>query len=293
MKTFQVIVDSASNLDAEIRNNLSIDYVKMNFTIGGKDYDACLDWSNLSATKYYDLMRKGKKSIVGLCNEDDFEKMFSKYLDQGLDILYLGCSSKISGALNTAIIVANEIIKNYPGRRIACYDSLRCGDSLGLMSIDCARMANEGLEIDMVVAKLNMNRAKYQTYYFVDSLDYIKKPGRINSFKLAFGKLFRKKHIMMTDLDGNLSLLKKVSGRNKALKALTDILLNNIEDEEETNTVYISHAGSLDNARYIEQLVKEKTNIKNIIIDDLGSILGSYSGPNSISISFYGKKNNK
>lgn len=290
MKTFQVIVDSASNINKNIREELDIDYVKMNYTIGGKDYEACLDWSNLSSKQYYDLLNKGKKSIVGLNNEEDYEKLFTKYLEQGLDILYLGCSSKISGVLNTAIIVANEIIKRYPGRRIACYDSLRIGDSLGLMAIDCAKMANEGLEIDMVVAKLNMNRLKYQTYYFIDSLDYIKKPGRMNALKHSFAKLFHKKHMVMTNKDGNLLTYKKVSGRKKAIKELILSVINNIEEDNEIEVVNISHMGNIDEAMKIEAELKKNPNIKSIVINEMGGIISAYSGPKALSVSFNGKR---
>lgn len=289
MKKFQVVTDSTSDIELELRKEYDLDYVQMVFTINGKDYAADLDWKDLSSKEYYDLMRGGKRAITGLVKAQEFIDKFEKYLSQGLDVLYVSCSSKLSGSFNNGKIVAAELSDKYPNNKVICFDSLRSNYAEGMIAMEACKLANEGKDIEEAVKELSANKLKYQTYATVDSLEWLKKAGRVKASTAFFGNLFGVKPIIVGDALGNNYAFKKVRGRKASLDELCSIIAERIENKEHA-TVYIEHADCLEDALYIERVIKEKVNPYKIRISSVGPIIGATVGPNSITVNFYGEK---
>ena len=109
MKQFQIFTDSTSDLEKKYREELEVDYLKMVFTINDKEHDADLDWTKIKPEDYYGLMRNGKRSITGLVKNSEVEEKFTKALENGLDVLYIACSSKLEGSVIPAFILCSSI----------------------------------------------------------------------------------------------------------------------------------------------------------------------------------------
>lgn len=289
MKSFQVITDSTSDVELSYRNEYGLDYVQMVFNIAGREYPASLDWEELSASDYYNLMRNGNRATTGLVNAAEFSNKFEKYLSKGLDVLYISCSSRLSGSLNNAKIVAAELMDKYPNNKVICFDSLRSNYSQGMMALDAAMLANNGKSIDEAVRELSIHRLKYQTYATVDSLEWLRKAGRVKASSAFFGNLFGVKPIIVGDAAGNNYAFKKIRGRKQSLEALAKIVDERIINRNEA-TVFIEHADCLDDALFLKNLIIEKVNPKKINISNVGPIIGATVGPNSITVNFYGEK---
>ena len=288
MKTFQVITDSTSDVEAKFREEYDLDYLKMVFTIEGKTYDADLDWKDLSPKAYFDSMRKGNRSVTGAIKITELEEKFEKYLSQGLDILYIACSSKLSASVNTAKSFSEELLEKYKGRRVICYDSLRSNYAEGYMAITAAKMAKEGKTLDEVVAYLDENKLKFQTYATVATLDWLKKAGRIKASTAFFGNLIGVKPIILGDKNGNNYAFKKVKGRKPSLDELVNIILERI-DNNENNILFIEHADCESDANYIRDALKDKFK-GQINVSTLGPIISATTGPDTITTNFFGEE---
>lgn len=289
MKSFQVITDSTSDVELSYRNEYGLDYVQMVFNIAGREYPASLDWEELSASDYYNLMRNGNRATTGLVNAAEFSNKFEKYLSKGLDVLYISCSSRLSGSLNNAKIVAAELMDKYPNNKVICFDSLRSNYSQGMMALDAAMLANKGKSIDEAARELSIHRLRYQTYATVDSLEWLRKAGRVKASSAFFGNLFGVKPIIVGDAAGNNYAFKKIRGRKQSLEALAKIVDERIINRNEA-TVFIEHADCLEDALFLKNLIIEKVNPKKINISNVGPIIGATVGPNSITVNFYGEK---
>ena len=289
MKKFQVLTDSTSDLVGSLRKEYDLDYVKMGFTLKGTNYEADLDWKGISPDDYYISMREGNRSITTLVQTGEFENKFTEYLDKGLDILYISCSSKLSGSINNGKLVANEILEKYPDRKILFIDSLRSNMGQGLMAINACKLANEGLEIEEVVQRIEAEKLNYQTYATVRSLEWLKKAGRVKASAAFFGNIFGVKPIILSDAKGNNYAFKKVKGRKTSLDELVSIVKEN-SIENETNVVYVEHANCIKDAEYVKEQILNNTSIKEVYISDIGPIIGATTGPDTITINFYGKK---
>lgn len=289
MKSFQVITDSTSDVELSYRNEYGLDYVQMVFSIAGREYPASLDWEELSASDYYNLMRNGNRATTGLVNAVEFSNKFEKYLSKGLDVLYISCSSRLSGSLNNAKIVAAELMDKYPNNKVICFDSLRSNYSQGMMALDAAMLANKGKSIDEAARELSIHRLRYQTYATVDSLEWLRKAGRVKASSAFFGNLFGVKPIIVGDAAGNNYAFKKIRGRKQSLEALAKIVDERIINRNEA-TVFIEHADCLEDALFLKDLIIDMVNPKKINISNVGPIIGATVGPNSITVNFYGEK---
>ncbi len=288
MNKFKVFTDSTSDVEKKFRDELGLDYLKMVFTIDGKDYDADLEWPEIKFNEYYDKMRKGSRAITGQIKNSEVTEKVGKAFEEGYDVLYIACSSKLSGSVNSAKICAEELLEKYPSRKLVCYDSLRSNYAEGYMAIRAAKMANEGKSLDEVVAYLDSNKLKFQTFATVESLEWLKKAGRVKATAAFFGNLFGVKPIIVGDKNGNNYAFKKVKGRKTSLDELVELIVSRISQMD--GQLFIEHADCEKDALYISDRVKERVNLKNINISPLGPIIGATVGPGTITVNFFGEE---
>ena len=289
MKKFQVITDSTSDLTKQSREQYDVDYFKMIFTIDDKDYDADLDWAALSPDEYYQMMRNGKRSITSLPSNTEFDTKFKKYLEQGLDVLFVTCSSKLSGTCDHARQLASEFEKAYPGRRVLILDSLRSNYAEGMIAMKAASLANEGKDVQEVYDLMSKELLKYQVHAIVGSLEWLKKAGRVKASTAFFGNMIGIKPIICSDAKGNNFAYEKVVGRKKSIERLIQIVAERVEDAPNA-TIYVEHANCIDDANYFVSRIKEIVKPKEVLLSNVGPIIGATVGPDTITCSFYGKE---
>lgn len=289
MKKVQVFTDSTSDCEKQYRDEVELDYLKMEFTIEGKSYDADLEWPVISPKEYYDMMRKGSRAITSQIKPADVEEKFKKAFEAGLDILYIACSSKFSGSVSSAYIYAEELLKQYPDRKLICYDSLRSNYAEGLMAYDTAKLALDGKSIEELVEYLDNNKLKYQTIATVESLEWLRKSGRITATSAFFGNLFGVKPIIISDKAGNNYAFKKVKGRKPSLDELVELICARLTNPKEQG-LCIEHADNEKDAQYVADRVKERINPKYVHVSMLGPIIGATVGPGTITTNFYGEE---
>lgn len=290
MKKFQVLTDSTSDVEKSYREEYEIDYMKNSFRFVGSDdeFDADIDWTKISAKEYYDKMRKGSLSKTSMIKPTEIEEKFTKYLEAGLDILYIACSSKLSGSVEAAKNAAKDFLAKYPDRKIICIDSLRSCYAEGLITIDAAKMALNGCDIEEAAKYVEENKLKYHTYCTVATLDYLKKAGRVKASKAFFGNLMGVKPIIVADAIGNNYSFKKVKGRKASLEELVMLTKENIENPSEA-IVFIEHADCIESALYVSDRIKEVINPGKINISNVGPIIGATTGPDTVIVNFFGK----
>ena len=289
MKNFYVFTDSTSDVEKNYREELDFGYLKMAFRVEEKDYDADLEWSGLASKDFYNTLRQGNRATTNQILTTEVEKKFEEAFAKGLDVFYLACSSKLSTSVNYAKVIGEEIVAKYPGRKFVCYDSLRSCYAEAMMAMDAARMANEGKTMDDVVKYFDEYKLNYQTFATVGSLNWLKMAGRVKASKAFFGNLFGVKPIICGDTKGNNYGFKKVKGRKNSLDELVAITVERLENKENA-VVYVEDADCLQDAEYVAKEIKAKTNCKEVHISTLGPIIGATCGPDTITVSFYGKK---
>lgn len=290
MRNIKVITDSCSDLSPDLLEKYDLSYAKMYTIYEGEETRAMLDWTREDARKLYDIMRGGNRPTTTQVPVEEFDQVFRKYLEREMDIIYVGCSSKQSGSVNTAYVVANKLMEEYPNARIAVIDSLNASGGEGVVAIEAAKKVAEGKDFDTVVKETEAMRNNVLEYVTVHTLDMLKKAGRVKASKAFIGNLMGVKPILISDADGEQTPVKKARGRQNSLIECVKLLKENIIDPEE-QTVYVNHADcSEEEVTFLTDLIKKEIPCKDVHVALIGPIIGSSIGPEAFAIFALGKE---
>ena len=124
-------------------------------------------------------------------------------------------------------------------------------------------------------------------WFTVDDLMYLKRGGRVSAATALVGTMLKIKPVLHTDDDGHLINMGKVRGRKASIEALVQKALE-LGLPGENETMFICHGDCIDDARYLEKLVREKCGVKNVFIGYTGAVIGSHSGPGTLALFFLG-----
>ena len=289
MNKVRIFGDSCCDLPRDLREKYGIDYVKMNVVIDGEEKPASLDWDIFSPEEFYGYMRRGIRTTTTQVPTKEYIEKFTPVLEEGDDIVYIACSGVLSGSYNTSRVVAAQLKETYPEREIHCIDALNSCLGQGMLLLKAAELRDEGKsasEIADIVSDLRLNVNQFAT---VDSLDALKRAGRVKGSKAFFGNLFGVKPIIISDVNGQNVPVKKVKGRVASLDEIVSMMKDAITDAE-NQTVYVGHADCLEDCRLLAEKVKAATGCRDTYIFDIGPIIGASVGPSMIVLYAFGKK---
>ncbi|MBO7149903.1 MAG: DegV family protein [Clostridia bacterium] len=291
MKKFIIITDSCSDLEKELREKYDIEYVPMSFRCEGKEYVADLDWKELSATDFYDMMRKGKIFKTAQVNASQYREAFEKYIEGGYDILSISCSSGLSNSVNESRKVAKELQEKYPDTKIYCIDSLNSCYGLGLLCITASELRKEGLSIDEVKDFIENNKLKMNQECTVEKLTYLKNAGRVSAASAFFGGLLSVKPIIISDAKGSNNAVEKVKGRKTSINRIAERFAMEYE-KNPYQKIYFAHADCLLDVEELKKAVLSKIDASDIEIHTgyVGPVVGASAGPGTIAVYFFGKE---
>jgi DegV family protein with EDD domain len=290
MRKVKIITDSCADLTAEQLEKYGIDYAKMSTVFEGEETPAMLTWSESDARALYEMMRDGKRITTAQTSAAEFGRIFEEYLKQDMDIVYIGCSSKQSGSVNTGFVCAKRLMETYEGSTVICIDSLNASMGEGMLAIEAAKMANGGASAKEIEAHILRVRKKVNQYVTVHSLDALKRAGRVKGAAAFFGNLMGIKPIIIADVNGDQAAYKKVKGRQRSFEEIVAMLKASIV-EPETQTVYMTHADcSQDEVDTLVHLIKKEIPCRDVEVGFIGPIIGASIGPDAVGIWGFGQE---
>ena len=287
MRDYCIVTDSTCDLPANIVTDLGITVIPMEFQLDGTTYLNYPDGRDYDFHAFYDALRAGKASTTSQVNYQTFLDTFTPILESGRDILYLAFSSGLSGTYNGSVIAANDLIEKYPGSKVISVDTLAASVGEGLLVYTAAKKREEGLSLDELAQWVTDNRLHLCHWFTVDDLNHLKRGGRVSPAVAIIGTALGIKPVMHVDDEGHLIPVSKVRGRRKSLDALVEHMAETC-DKPESQTIFIGHGDSKEDAEYVAKLVRQKFKVKNIILNYIGPVIGSHSGPGTLALFFFG-----
>ncbi|MDU7110781.1 MAG: DegV family protein, partial [Clostridium perfringens] len=231
--------------------------------------------------------REGIMPSTSQVNSFRFVEAFEEYVKQGISILYLAFSSALSGTYNSSLIAREELLEKYPDADIKIVDTRAACLGQGLLVYYAAQMKKDGKSIDEIYSWVEENKNKLCHYFTVDSLDHLKRGGRISSTAAAIGSLLSIKPMLYVNDAGELHNFAKAKGRKKSLKMLFQELEKRIVNPNE-QTIFIAHSDCIEDAETLAEMIREKYTVKDIIIDYIGIVIGSHTGIGTLAVFFLG-----
>ena len=288
MNTFALVTDSVIDATEEFFQQEQIDWVPLLFTLDGKTVTDDLG-KTVPYHAFYQALRQGASVSTSQCTVENFLIAFSRRLEEGRDVVYIGFSSGLSGNYQAACLAANELREQYPDRQLFCLDSLCAAGGHGLLVRTAQEKRKAGWTAEQTARWVEENKKKVIHWFTVDDLFYLQRGGRVSKTAAVVGSLVGIKPILFVDDAGKLIPHSKVRGRRQSLIALAKNMEKDIV-KPETQVVRISHGDCLEDAQFLRDYLLKNSKVQGVEIDTLNTVIGAHSGPGTVALFFFGKQ---
>lgn len=283
---------STADLTQEHFNKRNIHYICFHFELNGKQFPDDLGKS-ISFPDFYKAMANGAETKTSQVNAEEFESYFEGFLKDGYDILHLCLSSGISGVINSANLAKNTLSEKYPDRKILIVDSLGASSGYGLLMDKLADLRDAGMSLEEVYSWVEENKLKLNHWFFSTDLTFYIKGGRISKTSGTIGNILNICPLLNMDHLGRLIPRFKIRGKNKVIHEIVRKMEEYAQDGTDySGKCYISQSACYEDARAVADLVEKKfPKLKgHVEINDVGTTIGSHTGPGTVALFFWGKK---
>lgn len=284
----RIMTDSCTDLPIEFIKENNIEVVSFIVNIKGQDVLDDLG-ETLKVEDFYKTLREGELTSTACGNTYDYIEKFRKHVENNESVIYICFSSALSGALNSANIAKETILEDYKDADITIIDSKSASLGLGLIVYYASSLIKEGYSKEEVIAWIEENKMKVNHWFTVDDLNHLKRGGRVSHTAATVGTVLQIKPIMNVNNEGQLIPLSKVKGRKKSIKCLAEKVKERIIDSE-NQVIFISHGDCLEEAEHLRDLVLKDNKVKDVIVNPIGPVIGSHSGPGTLAIFFIGSE---
>lgn len=281
-----IITDSCSDLPIEFIENKNIPIISMTYHFKGKEYEDDFG-KTISYRDFYDTVREGELPTTSQVNVYKYMEEFKKHTDEGKSVIYIGFSSALSGSLNNAVLAKEMIMKENKNADITVIDSRSASTGEGMIVYNAIKMLENGKQKNEIVNWIEENKLKVNHWFTVNDLNHLKRGGRVSGTAAFIGTVLDIKPVLHVDDEGRLIPVTKVKGRKKSLRMLAD-KFKSMAVNPESQTVFISHGDCAEDAEHLKKLIMEENNVGDIIVTNIGPIVGAHSGPGTVALFFFG-----
>ena len=287
---YQLSCCSTADLTREHFESRNIAYICFHYELDGVSYPDDLGQS-IPFDKFYAAMTAGAETKTAQVNVDEYMAYFKTFLDAGKDVLHLTLSSGISGSYNSACAAREILQEAYPDRKIYVLDSLAASSGYGLLMDKLADLRDEGMEIDELYAWAEAHRLQLHHWFFTTDLTFFIKGGRVSKVSGWFGTKLKICPLLNVDNTGHLIPRHKLRGKAKVIEAIVDKMVEHAQDGADySGKCYMCNSACLEDAKAVAELVEKKFPKLNgrVEINDIGTTIGSHTGPGTVALFFWG-----
>lgn len=274
----RIIIDSTTDLIPEIKNNLTV--VPLTVHFGEAEY---IDGVTITHKEFYNkLVESDVLPSTSQATPAAFEKVFEEIKKSGESAVVITLSSKFSGTYQSAVIAAEE----YENIYIVDSDSVTIG--AGILTERALKLAEEGLDARTIAQCLEQEKKSIRIIAMVDTLEYLKRGGRVSKTVALAGTLLNIKPVLSV-VNGEIHMLGKARGSKQG----NNLLVTEIEKAggvDFTKPVLLGYSGLSDTLlrKYMEDskhLWEE--GVEKLRYTVIGSVIGTHAGPGAIAVAFF------
>ena len=282
--SYRIVTDSCCDFPESMYKELGLSMVPLTLHYQGKDHS---DLSEKFLKKLYKGLRAGELASTAAANPEGWTSVIEPVLADGEDALVLAFSSGLSTTYQSAVIAATELQEKYPERTIKVVDTLCASLGQALLVWYACKKRDEGMPLEELTQWCETKRANVCHWFTVDDLMYLKRGGRISAATALVGTMLQIKPVLHVDDEGHLVNVSKARGRKASIEALAN-KMGQTAFPGENDTVFICHGDCLEDAQYLEKILKEKHGVKDVLIYYTGAVIGSHSGPGTLALFYLG-----
>ena len=278
----RIMTDNAANLPPELREQYNIREICLTYTVDGRLVDGSAPFDGHD---FYEALRRGAEVKTSMISPAAAREAIEPALAAGDDVLFLGISGGVSGTCWGVGLVAQELAAEYPGRRVQVLDTRGASLGEGLVVLEVAQLAQQGADMDAIVARAETLCGKMRQHFMVDDLKFLRRGGRLSGAAALAGTLLQIKPILQGDENGKIVVRTKERGRKKAMDTL--IALYNELVEDKSAPVGISHAAAPAEALHLATALRQAGCTGEILSVCHEPVTGAHVGPGMLALYFY------
>ena len=281
---------STVDLTKEHLEKINVSYTCFHFILDGVEYPDDLGQS-ISFDEFYNRLANGSDSTTSQISVGEYEDYFKSILDSGKDVLHVSLSSGVSGSYRSACTAADMLREQYPDRKIYVIDSLAASSGYGLLMDAVANKRDEGMSIDELKDWVESNKLRMHHWFFSTDLTFYVKGGRVSKLSGMIGGVFEICPLLNVSNEGKLIPRAKIRTKKRVVPEIVKRMVEHAQGGTDYNgKVYMCNSACIEDAQAVADLVKE--NFKNIdgdvLINSIGTVIGSHTGPGTVALFFWG-----
>lgn len=286
MRDYIITVNSTVDTGKEWLEERNVPVIPLKYTIDGQEYT---DMYGLSDKEFFQKLREGKMSVTSQINPEEAKEMLEPYVKEGKDVLHLAFSSALSGTCNSMKIAAEELQEEYPEAKVIVVDTLCACMGEAMLLYYALKQKEAGKTIEEVAQWVEENKLHVCHNVTVDDLFHLHRGGRVSKAAAVLGTMVKVKPIIHMDDNGALQVIGKERGRKKSLHKIVDMAVERSKGWD-NEIIMITHGDCLEDAEYVAKLVREKMGVENVFIHNIGTVIGSHTGPGVVATFCMGNK---
>ena len=290
MADFVLSCCSTADLSEQHFLSRDIHYICFHYMLNDKTYPDDLGKS-IPFDQFYQAMVDGAETRTSQVNAEEYSEYFENFLKQGKDILHVCLSSGISGSFNSARIARTELLEKYPDRKIYVVDSCLASSGFGLLMETLADLRDEGMDLEQLYSWVEENKRKCHAWFFSTDLTFYVKGGRISKASGWFGTMLHICPLLNMSFEGKLIPRQKLRGKPKAIREIVAKMEEHAQDGlNYSGKCFLSHSACPEDAAAVAELVEKRFPNLNgkVVINSVGTVIGSHTGPGTVALFFWG-----
>ncbi|MDR0445883.1 MAG: DegV family protein [Oscillospiraceae bacterium] len=290
MPDYVITCCSTADLPREYfeKRNVPLGYFK--FTMNGKEYIDDLG-ETMPFKDFYAAISAGAMPVTSQLNISEYIALFEPFLKEGTDVLHLALSGGISGSYNSGKMAEQELRTRYPERKIYVIDSLAASSGYGLLLDKVLDMRDAGKPIDEINNWVEENKLKMHHWFFTSDLTHLKRGGRVSSAAAILGAFLNICPILNVNSTGHLIPRSKARGKKNVIADTVALMKKHAQGGTNYDgKCFISNSNCYEDARALaDSLEKQFPNLNGgVQIFDIGTVIGSHTGPGTVALFFWG-----
>ncbi|MFI3209444.1 MAG: DegV family protein [Peptostreptococcaceae bacterium] len=276
----RLITDSSCDLNDDIVKKYNIDVLPLTVSFEDKTY---ID-GQISKSHFYEKMKTQKTLPKTACSSpDEFKKRFEGEEDE---IIVITITSKLSGVYSTANLGKSLFEEENKSKKIALIDSEMGCMAHGLLVYIAAKMIENGNTFEEIVSHIEKIKKEVVCYGTLETLENAIKGGRINPIAGKIINALNLKAIIRVN-DGEVKPIDKARGENNSLNKVVAKMNENIDKNKKDKILFVGHANNVEKANKVVELMKKDNEFAEIIVCEIGCVMGVYTSEGAIIVSCY------
>lgn len=287
MSDFVIYTDSGCDLPLSLTEQWGVRRLELTFHFENEGKEYC--GSEMEPDVFYGRMKAGEVAKTAAINMDTFKNAFEETLKEGRDVLYVGFSSGLSATYHSSTLAAEELVEEYPDRKVITVDTLAASAGQGMLVWLAMETQKNGGSIEETAQAVENHKMHLAHWFTVDDLEYLKRGGRVSPAAAFVGGLLGIKPILHVDDEGHLIKMGTVRGRKASLKALADKYME-LACMPGASPIYICNAVCPADVETLKGMLRDACGAEVDLVVDIGPVIGAHSGPGTIAVFFLGRE---